>query len=96
MDVLVTYDIDTTTPAGARRLARVAKVCEGFGVRAQFSVFECRLSNVGLARLVVLLEDEIDPRTDSVNVYRFVGTIQEARLSLGIRKASEPGEPWIL
>ncbi|MCZ7537438.1 MAG: hypothetical protein M5T61_17040 [Acidimicrobiia bacterium] len=51
---------------------------------------------MGLARLVVLLEDEIDPRTDSVNVYRFVGTIQEARLSLGIRKASEPGEPWIL
>lgn len=96
MDVLVTYDIDTTTPAGERRLTRVARVCEGFGVRAQFSVFECRLSRVALARLMSLLHDEIDPARDSINIYRFNGTIQEARISLGLRKAHELGEPWIL
>jgi CRISPR-associated protein Cas2 len=96
MDVLVTYDIDTTTQAGERRLVRVARICEGFGVRAQYSVFECRLSTVGLARLVVQLEDEIDRATDSINLYRFAGTIPEARISLGRAKSHELGQPWIL
>lgn len=96
MDVLVTYDIDTTTQAGERRLLKVARACEGFGVRAQYSVFECRLSAVGLARLVARIEDEIEPRTDSVNIYRFVGTMPEARLSLGRTKSHELGQPWIL
>ncbi|MHB8245554.1 MAG: CRISPR-associated endonuclease Cas2 [Acidimicrobiales bacterium] len=64
MDVLLTYDIDTTTRAGARRLARVAKVCEGFGVRVQLSVFECRLSPAALVRLTGELAEIIDPKTD--------------------------------
>lgn len=44
MFVLVTYDVSTVTPEGRRRLRRVARVCENFGQRVQFSVFEC---NVG-------------------------------------------------
>lgn len=96
MDILVTYDIDTTTPAGERRLLRVARVCEGFGVRAQYSVFECRLGPVGLARLIAQLEDEIEPERDSVNLYRFAGTISDTKVSLGITKSHELGKPWIL
>lgn len=96
MDVVVTYDIDTTTAEGERRLTRVARICEGFGVRAQYSVFECRLGPVALARLLARLEDEIDPATDSVNLYRFSGTIQDARISLGRRNSHELGEPWLL
>jgi CRISPR-associated protein Cas2 len=96
MDVLVTYDIETSTTAGERRLLRVAKICEGFGVRAQYSVFECRLSEVALARLVGQLKNEIEPRTDSVNLYRFAGTIPGSRLSLGKIKGHQLGEPWIL
>jgi len=95
MDVLVTYDIDTTTLEGERRLTRVARICEGFGVRAQFSVFECRLGPVALARLIACLEDEIDAAADSVNIYHFAGTIRDARLSLGQQKSHELGEPWI-
>jgi len=96
MDVVVTYDIDTTTAEGERRLTRVARVCEGFGVRVQFSVFECRLSPVGFAKLLGRLEDEINPATDSVNLYCFVGTIPDERTSLGRRKSHPLGEPWIL
>lgn len=29
--------------AGANRLRRVAQLCQNFGVRVQFSVFECRI-----------------------------------------------------
>ena len=40
MELLVSYDVDTTTPEGQRRLRRVAKACEGIGHRVQKSVFE--------------------------------------------------------
>lgn len=83
MDILVTYDIDTTTKEGERRLVRVAKVCESFGIRIQYSVFECRLNETSLARLILRLEDEIVPSLDSVLLYRFPGALREARMSLG-------------
>ena len=41
MMVLVTYDVSTETKEGRRRLRRVAKLCENYGQRVQFSVFEC-------------------------------------------------------
>lgn len=96
MEVLVTYDIDTTTLEGERRLARVAKLCEGYGVRVQYSVFECRLSRTALAQLVRSLKDEIDPGVDSVHIYQFEGELATHRLSLGRRVDREPGQPWII
>lgn len=41
MMVIVSYDVSTSTPAGRRRLRRVAKVCLNHGQRVQNSVFEC-------------------------------------------------------
>lgn len=96
MDLLVTYDIRTATPEGERRLVRVAQVCQEFGVRVQYSVFECRLSPAGVERLVVALEDVIDTTCDSVFLYRFNGSITEARSALGQPREREPGDPWIL
>ena len=40
MQVLVAYDVNTTTPEGERRLRRVAQVCLNFGQRVQKSVDE--------------------------------------------------------
>ena len=44
MQVLVAYDVNTTTPEGERRLRRVAQVCLNFGQRVQKSVFECSVT----------------------------------------------------
>lgn len=96
MDVLVTYDIETADTEGERRLARVAKVCEGFGIRVQKSVFECRLSLPIFAEMVAALEREIAPKRDSVNIYRFNGDLAKARLSLGRRPGVEPGSVWFV
>lgn len=41
MLVLVTYDVNTETPAGKKRLRHVAKACVDYGQRVQNSVFEC-------------------------------------------------------
>ena len=43
MYVLVTYDVETVSPQGTRRLRRVAKICVKYGQRVQNSVFECSL-----------------------------------------------------
>lgn len=40
MYVLVTYDVSTETAEGRKRLRRIARICEDFGVRVQNSVFE--------------------------------------------------------
>ena len=95
MDVLVTYDIATMNAAGERRLARIAAVCERYGVRAQYSVFECRLSPASLQTLIGELLDVIKSDEDSINIYRLERPMPEVRQSFGIRKPSL-GQPWIM
>ena len=41
MLVVVSYDVNTQSEGGQRRLRKVAKLCESRGQRVQFSVFEC-------------------------------------------------------
>ena len=41
MLVLVSYDVSTIDKEGRRRLRRVAKTCQNYGQRVQYSVFEC-------------------------------------------------------
>lgn len=68
-DVLVCYDVNTTTPDGARRLRRVAKVCVGYGQRVQYSLFECTLSDTLLEKMRGKLLDIIDHDQDSLRIY---------------------------
>lgn len=96
MDVLITYDVADTQGDGASRLRRLAEICEKYGHRVQLSVFECRLSNVRLARLIAEVEDVMDVRRDSVFVYRFPGKIANATLRLGRQPNRELGRPWLL
>jgi len=96
MELLVAYDVDTTTPAGRRRLRRVAHVCEAYGQRVQQSVFECVLNGAGLERLVARLATEIDHAEDSLRIYR----LQEPRARhvrmLGRQPDHDLREPLVL
>jgi CRISPR-associated protein Cas2 len=58
---IVAYDI-----ADAKRLRKVARICEDFGLRRQFSVFLCRLSATDLVRLRSRLHEAIDLDRDQV------------------------------
>lgn len=69
MDLLVTYDIETATPEGQRRLRKVARACEGIGTRVQKSVFEVVCSDVELIKIMGRLSRLIDPSVDSVRFY---------------------------
>lgn len=72
MLVLVTYDVNTETKEGRRRLRRVAKACQNLGQRVQHSVFECLVDPAQWARLRSRLIEEIDPELDSLRFY-FLG-----------------------
>ncbi|MBX9386933.1 CRISPR-associated endonuclease Cas2 [Streptomonospora sp. S1-112] len=70
MELLITYDVATTTPEGAQRLRQVAKVCEGYGMRVQKSVFEVVCSDADWVRLSHTLHRIINDAEDSIRVYR--------------------------
>ena len=69
MLVLVTYDVDTTTLAGQKRLRKVAKVCEDYGQRVQNSVFECVVDAAQVRALKARLVELINPERDSLRFY---------------------------
>lgn len=69
MYLLITYDVNTTTPAGAKRLRNVAKLCLNHGQRVQNSVFECCISETDLVNLTAQLEVLIDTKQDSIRIY---------------------------
>lgn len=69
MDLLITYDVATDTPAGRRRLRRVAKLCQAYGQRVQLSVFECQLNDTQFDTFEARLIEEIDSAEDSLRIY---------------------------
>lgn len=95
MDLLVTYDISTVTRDGERRLTRVAAVCERYGARVQFSVFECRLSQTVFELFIGELRGVLVASEDSVNIYRFDRSIDAARTCLGLQ-AERRGGAWLI
>jgi CRISPR-associated protein Cas2 len=72
MMVLVSYDVATSEARGARRLRRVARACQDFGQRVQYSVFEIEVDPAQWTQLKSRLLSEIDPAHDSLRFY-FLG-----------------------
>ncbi len=69
MQVLITYDVETVTPAGKKRLRQVAKVCLDYGQRVQNSVFELNIYPADMVEIKSKLEKIIDPKKDSIRFY---------------------------
>lgn len=72
MMVLITYDVNTETKAGQKRLRQVAKQCQNYGQRVQNSVFECLVDPALFKQLQINLEGIMDPQKDSIRYY-FLG-----------------------
>lgn len=70
MLVLITYDVNTETAVGKKRLRKVAKKCVDHGQRVQNSVFECLLTAAQYVTLKAELTALIEPETDSLRFYR--------------------------
>ncbi len=95
MMLVVTYDVDTSDHTGQKRLRKVAKICERYGVRVQNSVFEVL---VDAAQLVVLkreLEKVIDMSQDSVRFYRLGNSYENRIETMGKKPLVEAGSALI-
>ncbi len=90
MLVLITYDVNTETPAGRRRLRKVAKECVNYGQRVQNSVFECDLDAAQFELVKHRLELLIDPHTDSVRLYNLGNTYTPRITHFGVKAAYDP------
>ncbi|MDX8394256.1 MAG: CRISPR-associated endonuclease Cas2 [Mariprofundales bacterium] len=96
MDIVVTYDVSTEDKAGRRRLRRVAKLCEDYGQRVQYSVFECTVTAMQLDAMMTKMAKEINVTTDSLRVYRLHGGRTKAVKVLGRDKYTDFSDVLLL
>jgi CRISPR-associated protein Cas2 len=96
MFVLVTYDVKTSDPGGAKRLRRVAKACRDYGQRVQFSVFECIVDPAQWTKLRQRLINEIEEDVDSLRFY-FLGSNWKRRVEhVGAKPGIDQEGPLII
>lgn len=84
--MLVTYDVATTTNSGQRRLRKVAKICENYGLRVQNSVFECIVDATQFKQLKIQLTNTIEVETDSIRFYRLGNNYQSKVEHIGAKE----------
>lgn len=95
MMLVVTYDVDTMDQAGARRLRKVARICERYGLRVQNSVFEITADAAQLVTIKSELLKIIDAKKDSVRFYRLGNSFQNKIEILGKAPIVQTGSPLI-
>ena len=69
MYVLITYDVDTISETGQKRLRNVATACKDYGQRVQNSVFECELTEAQFVTLKSRITSIMDMKLDSIRFY---------------------------
>lgn len=94
--VLITYDVNTETNEGKRRLRHVAKQCVNYGQRVQHSVFECLLDPVQLAELPGKLERIIDHERDSLRFYNLGNNWRRRVQHVGAKPTYDPEGPMVV
>ena len=70
MMVLITYDVSFEDGGGEKRLRHIAKICLDYGVRVQYSVFECEVTPDQWVHLQDKLFEAYDPSADSLRFYK--------------------------
>ena len=69
MLVLVSYDVNTQNAEGRKRLRNIARICQNWGQRVQFSVFECIVDPAEWAGLRNRLVTTMNLEKDSLRFY---------------------------
>lgn len=91
--VLITYDVETVSTLGKKRLRKVAKQCINYGQRVQNSVFECLVDPAQLAELKHRLENIIDKEKDSIRYY-YLGSNWKTKVDhIGVKDSYDPEGP---
>lgn len=78
MDILVAYDI-----AEPKRLRRVAKLMNRYGVRVQKSVFECDITDPKIKMMTDEIKSVMDTAEDSLRVYPLLANARSKATIIG-------------
>ena len=96
MYVIITYDVETKSKSGNKRLRDVAKICKNYGQRVQNSVFELQIYPADLVEIKNKLERVIDKQRDSIRIYN-LGKKRERRVeTLGKDDSYNPSSDLLL
>jgi CRISPR-associated protein Cas2 len=96
MMVLVSYDVAVTSPGGRRRLRRIAKECQNYGQRVQFSVFECVVDPAQWTKFKNKLENIIDKEIDSLRYYYLGANYKRKVEHVGAKPSQDVDAPLIV
>lgn len=96
MMVLITYDVETITPAGKKRLRKIAQNCVNYGQRVQNSVFECVIEPTQFAELKHRLEDIMDKENDSLRFYHMGNAWKNKIEHYGIKQSYDIEGPLLV
>ena len=90
MLVVITYDVNTETVAGKKRLRQIAKQCVNYGQRVQNSVFECLVDASQCRTLQAKLLSIMDESADSLRFY-YLGNSYASKIQhFGQKTGYEP------
>lgn len=96
MLLLITYDVNTETPEGRKRLRKVAKQCMNYGQRVQNSVFECVVEPAMAKELKHNLGRIIDEEKDSLRFYNLGSSYKSKIEHIGVKVPIDIDEPFII
>lgn len=96
MLVLITYDVNTETAAGKKRLRKVAKECQNYGQRVQNSVFECIMDSAKTREVKEKIRKLIDEDHDSLRFYYLGEKYKNKVEHYGVRESFDLEGPLLL
>ncbi|MCP4324932.1 MAG: CRISPR-associated endonuclease Cas2 [Alteromonadales bacterium] len=70
MLILVTYDVSFDYENGPQRLRKIAKICQDYGIRVQYSVFECDVDSAQWEQFKDELFAVYEEKFDSLRFYK--------------------------
>ena len=96
MYILITYDVDTVSEKGQKRLRQVARICKDYGQRVQNSVFECEVTEAQYTKLKDALSAAMDKSLDSIRFYHLDKNENRRVVTIGRETAYNMNDAIIL
>lgn len=94
--VIVSYDVSTKNKSGQKRLRKVAETCLNYGIRAQYSVFECVVEPAQWELLRNELLSIYNSEEDNLRFY-YLGSNWKNRIeNFGVNKNLKADDPFII
>ena len=85
MLILISYDVETKTLEGKKRLRKISRICLKYGMRVQNSVFECHVN----ASQKILLHKKLQTQqilTVTASEYMSLATVTKVELNTMVLK----------